>query len=102
MIKHYEIAACELDIKELVDCLSRMEEKISRLEEKLNDQKTSSSSGMDDLLSRKEVAAYFKVNISTVRNWTRQGILRKYGVGDRVYYKRAEIEEVLIEINETQ
>jgi DNA-binding transcriptional MerR regulator len=56
---------------------------------------------MEELLSRVEVANYFKVNISTVRNWTKQGILKKYGVGDRVYYKRFEIEEVLIQINET-
>lgn len=100
MIKHYEISACELDLKELVECLLRIENRLSKLEGNLKTE-THSSQQTDPLMSRQEVAAYFKVNISTVRNWTRQGILKKYGVGDRVYYKRDEIENALTELDET-
>ncbi|PHR46513.1 MAG: DNA-binding protein [Fluviicola sp.] len=101
MIKHFEIAACELDLQELVSCLNRIEQRLVKLEEQ-SSKESSSTKSLEELLSRKEVANYFKVNISTVRNWTKQGILKKYGVGDRVYYKRTEIEEVLTEIKESE
>jgi hypothetical protein len=101
MIKHYEILACEIDLNELYFCLQRIEEKLITIEDQYSSSPTLSESSNDELLTRQEVANYFKVNISTIRNWTRQGILKKYGVGDRVYYKRHEVKVVLIEINET-
>lgn len=101
MIKHYEILACEIDLNKLSDCLSRIEQRLINLENlsKLNTLNTSIG---EELLTRQEVASHFKVNISTVRNWSRQGILKKYGVGDRVYYKRSEVEAALVPLNEKQ
>ena len=52
-----------------------------------------------ELMTRQEVADYFKIDISTVYNWTNKGRLISYGIGHRVYYKRSEIESKLIRIN---
>lgn len=98
MIKQFQISASELDLKELVDYLKKIEKRLAKLEEVTSKTKESKDS-LDELLTRKEVASHFKVNISTVRNWTKQGVLKKYGLGDRVYYKRKEIEETLTLIN---
>ncbi|MEH6706026.1 MAG: helix-turn-helix domain-containing protein [Galbibacter orientalis] len=52
-----------------------------------------------EYLTRNEVAEYFKVDISTVHNWTKKGKLKAYGMSGRVYYKRQEIEAALSEIS---
>lgn len=98
MVKRYQISVCEIDLKELVESLQRIESRLSELESRILNLKLEKSP-MEELLTRQEVASYFRVNISTVRNWTIQGILKKYGVGDRVYYKRSEIELILTQIN---
>lgn len=49
-------------------------------------------------LTRNEVAEMLKVDISTVHNWTKSGILRAYSISTRVYFKRDEIEQSLIQL----
>jgi len=49
-----------------------------------------------EYLTRTEVAEMFKCDISTVHNWTVKGKLKAYGIGNRVYYKRSEVEVVLL------
>ncbi|HOZ29586.1 MAG TPA: helix-turn-helix domain-containing protein [Bacteroidales bacterium] len=53
-----------------------------------------------EYLTRNEVRELLKVDLSTVHNWTKRGKLRAYGLGNRVYYKRSEIEQSLICINQ--
>ena len=53
----------------------------------------------EQLLTRTETAKYLKVDISTLHNWTKKGKLKAYGLGNRVYYKKDEIEEALVRIN---
>lgn len=53
----------------------------------------------EQLLTRTETAKYLKVDISTLWNWTKKGKLKAYGIGNRVYYKKNEIDEALIRIN---
>ena len=52
-------------------------------------------------LTRTEVADMFSVNISTVHNWTKKGTLKSYGISgtSRIYFKREEIEEIIIKLN---
>ena len=50
-------------------------------------------------LTRNEVKKLLKVDLSTVHNWTKKGKLKSYGIGHRVYYKRKEVEQVLIPLN---
>ncbi len=49
-----------------------------------------------EYLTRHEVAKLFKIDISTVHNWTRTGKLTSYNLVGRVYYKRCEIEDAMI------
>jgi len=37
-----------------------------------------------------------KCDLSTIHNWTVKGKLIPYGIGSRVFYKRAEVESALI------
>ena len=52
----------------------------------------------EEYLTRSEVSQMLKVDLSTVHHWTKSGRLKRYGLGRRVYYKRSEIEQSLIEI----
>ena len=52
-----------------------------------------------EYLTRSEVAEMLKIDISTVHNWTKRGILTSYGIGKRVYYKRKEIEKAIQKLN---
>lgn len=38
-------------------------------------------------------------DLSTVHNLTKRGVLTKYGIGGRVLYKRAEVEEAIIRLS---
>lgn len=49
-----------------------------------------------EYLTRSEVAKLLKINVSSVHNWTKKGILNRYGVEGRIYYKRQEVEDCLI------
>ena len=51
-----------------------------------------------ELMSRKEVAEFFKIDISTVHNWTKKGKLKSFGIEGRVYYKRSDVQNSLIEL----
>ena len=42
-------------------------------------------------LTAKETASLCKVTTVTVHEWTKKGILTKYKIGNRVFYKRDEI-----------
>ncbi len=51
-----------------------------------------------ELMTRNEVAEYYKINVTTLWNWTNKGILTAYGIGARVYYKRSEIEQSIVKL----
>ena len=71
---------------------------IDGLKTQLGDLKKWFSPSQDELLTREETAKLLKIELCTLHNWTRQGKLISYGIGGRVYYKRAEIEKSLIRI----
>jgi len=52
-----------------------------------------------ELLTRKQVAKMLNVNLTTIHNWTKKGTLTSYGIEGRVYYKRTEIEQSIIQLN---
>lgn len=51
-----------------------------------------------EYLTRNEVAEMLKVDLSTVHNWKKSGKLKAYSIGTRVYFKRIEVEQSLIEL----
>ncbi len=50
-------------------------------------------------LTRTEVKELLKVDLSTIHYWTKKGKLKSYGIGNRVYYKRSEVELAIIPLN---
>ena len=52
----------------------------------------------EELLTRTETAQLLKINLSSVHNWTKKGLLKPYGISGKVYYKRSEVESALIEL----
>ena len=49
----------------------------------------------DELLSREQTADLLKISLPTLLDWRKKGIVKPYKMGNRVYYKRAEIMETL-------
>lgn len=49
-----------------------------------------------DYITRREVAKFFQITLTTVHDWTRKGVLQAYKVANRVYYKRSEVENALV------
>ena len=50
-----------------------------------------------ELLTRKETAEIFAVSLVTIHDWCKHGILKPYKVGNRTYFKRAEVFSVVSE-----
>lgn len=46
-------------------------------------------------LTRRETAKFFDVSLNCVNDWTRKGILKAYKVGQRTYFKRSELLQVM-------
>lgn len=53
----------------------------------------------EEFLTRNEVAELLKCDLSTLWNWTKKSKLISYGIGNRTYYKRTEIENAIICLN---
>lgn len=51
-------------------------------------------------LTRNEVATLLSVDLSTVHNYCKRGILKPKGIGGRVYFLRTDIEACLIPLNQ--
>lgn len=45
-----------------------------------------------EYLTRNEVAELLKCELSTIWLWCKKGKLKTYGIGNRIYFKRNEIE----------
>jgi excisionase family DNA binding protein len=48
-----------------------------------------------EYLTRSEVAEMLQIDLSTLHHWTKRGKLLSYGIGNRVYYKRQDVEAAL-------
>jgi len=53
------------------------------------------SKSNSELLTRNEVLELLKVSAPTLRDWTKQGWLKSYQMGSRVFYKEIEVQEAL-------
>lgn len=51
-----------------------------------------------EYLTRNEVAKMLQIDLSTLHNWSKKGKLTAYGIGARVYYKRAEVENAIVKL----
>tara|TARA_R110000868_G_scaffold32459_1_gene118062 strand:+ start:556 stop:843 length:288 start_codon:yes stop_codon:yes gene_type:complete len=82
-----------LKFEDLPNAIELVLEKLSVLENELNILKENFQPKEPfELLTREETAEYLKVSLSTLWHWSKKGILPTYGIGNRVYYKRSEVE----------
>lgn len=51
----------------------------------------------NEYLSRKDTCILLKIDQSTLYRWTKSGQLKSYGIGNRVYYLKEDIQKVLLE-----
>ncbi|MFV8226218.1 helix-turn-helix domain-containing protein [Christiangramia aquimixticola] len=80
------------EIKFLVDSINELKDEVSQL------RNTNYPLSKDELMTRQEVANFFKIDLSTLHHWTKKGKLTRYGLGKRIYFKRSEIEQALVEL----
>lgn len=52
-----------------------------------------------EIMTRKETGEFFGVSLVTIHDWTKAGIIKKYKVGTRTFYKRSELMEVVNQSN---
>lgn len=73
---------------------------IKRLDELLESYfKKAMPKQQEEYLGRSEVADLLKVNLSTIHNWCKSGKLKPYGMGNRVYFLKSDIEKSLIPLH---
>ena len=51
--------------------------------------------GSKELLSRQQLADYLSVSKQTIINWSKEGIIKPKFIGNRVYYKAEEVNNLL-------
>jgi hypothetical protein len=54
------------------------------------------------LLTREETCAILKINETSLWKWTKSGKLIRYGIGNRVLYKKSEVLESLKRIDSSK
>ncbi|MEQ3654999.1 MAG: helix-turn-helix domain-containing protein [Dokdonia sp.] len=52
-----------------------------------------------EYITRSELADILSVDLSTIHNYTKKGLLTAYGISGRVYYKRDEVDQAFIKLN---
>lgn len=48
-----------------------------------------------EYLTRAEICKLLKIDLSTLYRWTKDSKLPSYGCGNRVYFKRSEVEQII-------
>ncbi|MBP2283862.1 hypothetical protein H4V97_002180 [Flavobacterium sp. CG_23.5] len=54
-----------------------------------------------DFFTRDELAAFLNISLFTVHNWTNKKIITALKIGNRTYFERRAIEEILLKSNTT-
>jgi excisionase family DNA binding protein len=52
----------------------------------------------DYFITKRQLTELLTVSLSTVNNWTRDGIIQAYQLGGKIYYKASEIECAMIKL----
>ncbi len=78
--------------EQLMNLFEKLHSEIEELRRRIN------SKPNEQLLTREETAKYFKCDLSTIHNWTKEGDLLSHSIRGRVYYKMSDVESALIPI----
>lgn len=83
--------------EELKDLISEsVKEQFNALSTSLKDNEPKNEK---EFLTRKETASFFNVSMVTIHEWQKNGILKVYKMGNRSFFKRAELLETLYNSN---
>ena len=91
-MNHLRFEDLPLAIETVLDKLTRIEEELENIKKNYQPKEPV------ELLTREETAEYLKISLSTLWHWSKKEILPSYGMGNRVYYKRSEVDGSLIRI----
>lgn len=82
---------------------SNMENILLDLSKKVTELKSSFEPKQpNDYLTRSEVANLLKIDLSTIHHWCKSGKLQPYGIGSRIYFKRSDIENSLVNLSKNK
>jgi hypothetical protein len=74
-------------------------EKLRSIEKAIERLDTPTKNEDDILLSRVETCELLKINFSSLWKHTKSGKLTSYGIGNRIYYKKAEVLKSIKKLN---
>lgn len=73
---------------------------LNGVEEKLNSfEKNFQPKEPTQWVTRKEVSQILSISLVTISDWSKKGILKPYRIGNRIRFKRKEVEQALTKIN---
>jgi len=76
------------------DILKGVEEKLNEFEKHFEPKKPI------QWLTKKEVSNILSISIVTIDDWSKKGILNPFRVGNRIRFKRIQVEQALTQIND--
>lgn len=79
-----------ISAEELLNLFKGLQNQINELKQKFEPKEPV------ELLTTYELVEILKCDRSTIHNWCKQGKIIPYGIGNRVYFKRSELEASLV------
>jgi diketogulonate reductase-like aldo/keto reductase len=84
------IQITEVTVDELADKVA--DKLLLKIQSYLDDLQTKEN---DVYLTRQETADFLRIDLSTLWHWTNKGKIKSYGIGNRRYYNKQEIIDIL-------
>ncbi|KAB7528427.1 helix-turn-helix domain-containing protein [Flagellimonas olearia] len=79
--------------EEIIEKIDLLQKEISSLKKNLQPKEPV------ELMTRKEAANFLRISLTTLHHWTKRRIIKGYGLGNRVYYKKSEIINKILRTN---
>jgi hypothetical protein len=92
-----QIQMIQVSPQQLADLIS--DSVNARIKDLFNKDEQTPHRESETFLTRKETAQFFKISLYTVHDWMNKGIIKPYKAGNRTYFKKAELIEVLNQSN---
>lgn len=87
-----------IDAETLLSKFNGLNEKLNGIVETLKNPQEK----VDELITRKEVCELLGISYPTLGRWSSKGIVKAYRIGKKIRFKRGEVMQALIDINETK
>ncbi|WP_335967061.1 helix-turn-helix domain-containing protein [Galbibacter sp. PAP.153] len=95
MVKEKHLFMQGMEVKELQSLIKKTVENLLKdFKKELGQPKT-----VDELLTPKETCSLLKIDSSTLWRWVRDGIIPQYGIKHQRYYKKNEVLNCLVPLN---